>query len=118
MISDCYCDFDFAEILRSYNATRPIARKEHICEECGRKIRPGERYEHVSGVCDQGWKTFKTCIYCLGLRDTAESRIECLCWAHGTMREDVIESVRDVAFRIPGLSMAIGRWIVEGRRNR
>lgn len=111
----CYCDYEPAQL---YSETRPIARKEHKCCECGRKIRPGERYERVYGIWDNGPETYKTCVYCLGLRDTAESRLDCLCWQHGNMLEDVIEAIRDTAYAIPGLAMAAGRWIVEGRRDR
>ena len=58
MTYDCFCDYgdppDF------YVATKPKARKHHVCEECGGPIMPGERYERVgpkrSKCCKRNWK--------------------------------------------------------------
>lgn len=46
--------------------TSPVARKAHVCEQCGRTIHPGERYhrfEQPSEYTD-GFETFKTCDQC------------------------------------------------------
>lgn len=45
------------------------ARKEHRCEECHEVIKPGDRYEFVSGIWD-GWPSaLKTCLSCVEIRD-------------------------------------------------
>ena len=44
------------------------ARKAHRCWECGEPIRPGERYQHVTGMWDGDWLRFKTCADCVDTR--------------------------------------------------
>lgn len=52
-----------------FNAERPKANKEHICLECGKTIKKGERYVRSQGHWpDLGWATFKTCEDCEELR--------------------------------------------------
>lgn len=105
----CYCDYEPAD---AYWASRPIARKAHRCDECGGKIECGERYERVRAIWDGYPDTVKTCVYCLAMRDLVESRMECFCWAHHNLLEDLIETVRD-SDDIHGLQMAVGRIMVE-----
>lgn len=40
-----------------------VARKEHRCCECRRKIWPGEPYIMAKGLWDD-WMDFKTCLVC------------------------------------------------------
>lgn len=42
----------------------PTARKEHICQSCGRRIVPGEKYVRVTSISDNGWQTWKACQQC------------------------------------------------------
>jgi len=49
-------------------ATR-VARKQHVCCECGEYILPGDKYEHVSGCWDGTWDTYKTCGGCVWMRN-------------------------------------------------
>lgn len=44
------------------------ARKHHACGECSWQIAPGDKYEHVAGVWDGSWSTFKTCLSCVEIR--------------------------------------------------
>ena len=46
-----------------------MARKAHKCNECGRAIRPGERYERAGGVWDGRFASFKTCEHCVVARE-------------------------------------------------
>jgi len=110
----CYCGYERPEV---YRATRPIARKDHRCSECGGKIAQGERYENVFGVWDGYPDLIKTCVYCLAARDLVESRIECFCWEHNNLLENIIETIRD-SNDTPGLQMAVGRILIEGKRAR
>ncbi|MBK1732901.1 hypothetical protein [Thiococcus pfennigii] len=52
--------------------------------------------------------TFDTCSRCLALRDYVEAHVPCLCWQHGHMREDCIETARAYAPEAPGL--LFGAW--------
>ena len=70
--SECVCSSsfigaDFPDFLRS---EIHVARKEHICCECGRRIPVGESYELVVGKWDGIFCTFKTCYSCKAIRDT------------------------------------------------
>lgn len=59
---DCYHDPpEFCEIRKRK------ARKPHTCAECLRIIKPGERYEAVSGLWDGVFSSFKTCSDCVDL---------------------------------------------------
>jgi len=110
---DCYCDYTPASV---YWPSRPIARKPHRCEECGREIRRGERYERVRGIWDGHPDTFCTCVYCLAIRDLIEARAKCWCWEHGNMIEQAMDWLRDDD--TPGIHMAAGRLIIEAKRDR
>ena len=110
---DCYCDFTLAT---AYWATRPVARTEHRCNECGHKILPGERYERVRAIHDGEPHTVRTCVHCLALRDLIESRASCWCWEHTGMIEDAKEWLSECD--IPGMRMAAGRILVEAKRDR
>ena len=63
---DCSC-YD-AEPYDFYELTYPKARKAHICMECYRTIKPGEKYELIKGKCAGEFEVFKTCVGCMNLR--------------------------------------------------
>jgi hypothetical protein len=98
MSIDCYCDGDPATI---YSATKPRARKEHRCDECGAKIKPGEQYENVFGVWEGYGSTWKTCERCYDLRQWVKNNVPCFCWYHGNMLEDAAMTIDDATFRAP-----------------
>ena len=112
----CYCDGDGPLV---YRAERPVARKRHTCDECGRPILPGERYERAVGLWDffQTFDTFKTCCHCLAARDAVLSRVRCFCWSHGGLREEISEAIRFGWFldEAPGLTFHL-YWLEYERR--
>lgn len=110
---DCYCDYEPSEF---YKATRPRARKSHECDECLGIIHTGERYERVFAVSNGDVDTAKTCVRCLALRDYIESIARCFCWRHGCMLEDAQEWARGVT--MPGVRMAVGRFLIESQEDR
>lgn len=61
------------------------AQKEHRCCECRRGIRPGARYEYVSGIWDSRAASYKTCLRCVAIRRALYSD----CWIYGTLRQDL-----------------------------
>lgn len=42
-----------------------VAKKDHTCDECGRFIRPGERYNRERGKFDGEMFIHKTCQHCV-----------------------------------------------------
>ena len=92
---DCYCNYDRPKV---YVATIPRARKQHVCDECGRKIEPKERYERVFGVWDYA-SNFLTCDRCMTLRQWVTNNVPCFCWAHGNMLEDAEETIKEAMWR-------------------
>lgn len=50
---------------QEFNSThRPKARTSHQCEECGRTIDPGERYERTAAVWEGDFFTNIACQHC------------------------------------------------------
>lgn len=113
-----YCPSD-AESPEFYYVTRPVARnfrkprKPYKCEECFRRIKPGEQYERVSAKWDGSVSTIKTCDHCMRMRDLMADNIPCFCWTHGHTRED-IQAFLDEG--IPGLRFAVLRIEADRRK--
>lgn len=110
---DCCCDYDPAEF---YHSAIRTARKLHRCEECGRFIRPGETYEHVTGKWNGDLDTFKTCSHCRDIRQFVKNSVPCFCWGHGNLDEDVANTIQDAYWRAPdevkGLRFSVGRLVI------
>ena len=109
----CYCDIE-ADVPEFFTETRPIARKDHRCAECGGPIRRGDRYLRTTGKWDGEVSTIKTCVHCLAALDAMRSRYPCFCYVFGALHEHLGEDIG--AIKHPGLGFAIGRMLVEGRR--
>lgn len=99
-MSTCYCDHEPAQF---YVAEIRTARKQHKCNECGRAVQPGERYEHVRAKWDGDMATVRTCVRCLSLREWVKAHVPCFCWAHHDMIEDAINTAQNYAHEAPGL---------------
>lgn len=57
------------ETAQVYNATTPIARKAHRCEECDETISPGSKYELIKMLFDGSWSTSRICMSCSEIGD-------------------------------------------------
>lgn len=100
----CVDDYEPSDV---WSATVRKARREHRCDECGRTIVPGERYEHVSSLYDGSWSTLKTCPHCLAASQWL--RIVCRGYLVGNLHEELLEHWReDELYR----SLWLGRAIV------
>lgn len=67
---DCatiYCDPD--DICTVLSRETLVARKEHKCDECRRKINPREQYLREVTLFDGKVETWKTCADCQSIRD-------------------------------------------------
>ena len=115
---NCYCDYEPAAV---YDAGMVTTRWRHICEECGRTIRPGERAERARGCWDGHWATYYTCTECLELRQHVAAHVPCFCWAHGNMIQDArdaLEALSDETSETAGVLFGAGRRLVAIRRRR
>ena len=70
-MSNCSCVFvDLCGALPQFHrATEPVARKEYHCDECGRAIKPGDKYEYVVGKWEGEMSVHRTCASCLEIRN-------------------------------------------------
>lgn len=104
------CMIDGAEPYYPYTTKQSIARKEHVCDECGRAIAPGERYERMTGMLERQWDTAKTCSHCIWARDWLTG--ECGGYCHYGVLEDLEEHWTSELIR----DLDLGRRIVGMRR--
>lgn len=66
----CPLSSDDNNSAKAYWERLVTARKEHDCCECGDgAIKPGQQYEKISGIWDDGPETYKTCLSCKEIRD-------------------------------------------------
>lgn len=114
---DCYCEYERPTF---YDRRVVTARKRHRCEECSRVIEPGQRYEYASGLWEDCFGVFKTCIACVNGRDFLQTSLPCFCWAHGNLREDIRLALEDARYRAPeemrGVAFRLGRIVIAERR--
>jgi len=66
----CVIDTDYGDNPpRLFNQQIIQARKQHKCNECYQPILPGQKYEYVTGLWEQGFDRFRTCLACVEVRD-------------------------------------------------
>jgi predicted RNA-binding Zn-ribbon protein involved in translation (DUF1610 family) len=65
-----------------------VARKIHVCCECGDVINRGEEYEYFKGVFDGEWEVHKTCKPCRRIGSDY-----CLCVPFGQLWEYLEECI-------------------------
>lgn len=90
-----YCDVEEAgaavETIKKHTA-----RKEHKCTECGDIIKPGEQYEKVTGLWNNKWSTYKTCMDCISIRD----EFFCEGWYYGQIWDYLCDHIREAEGQI------------------
>lgn len=75
----------------AYSVDRPVARKDHRCEECRRTILAGEPYERHNMVYEHTASTHVICSHCAVLMEWLS--IEC----GGTVMGELIEDIEEHA---------------------
>jgi hypothetical protein len=66
----CVCSIDACDdFCQAIKEKTVVARKKHVCGECGHEIKPGETYEIFSGVWGGDFFTAKTCALCVEIRN-------------------------------------------------
>lgn len=88
----CLVDMDTESGPDVFREKIRTARKEHKCSECRQPILPGEKYEHVTGLWEGHWGTFKTCSACMELRD----RFFCAGYVFGEVLQDLKDVLNEV----------------------
>lgn len=69
MLISCDCSIDVDSFPDICNESIKTARKQHVCCECSRAIKPKEKYHIVTGLWEHEWSTFKTCLGCSRIRN-------------------------------------------------
>ena len=106
------CMVDDAEPSKVYHQIERVARKRHRCDECGRMIEPGERYE-AAAMMDYGgyWFACKTCPHCIAARRWLSD--ECGGWVYAGVYEDLFDHWQDDTLL---RSLWLGRVLIGMRR--
>ncbi len=84
----------------------PVARKEHKCTECYRKITSGEKYLREAYIWDGDLVTSKVCAHCEVVRQWLSD--ECGGWLYGALEEDIREHAEDSHYGFGVLRLAAG----------
>lgn len=96
-----------------FSDRRPVARKQHKCEECRTTIQPGERYYAWGGLWEGEWQHGKCCLPC---NEAAVWYIEhgygSEGWVIGELDENLVEEGR------ASKSFAAYRFVVGIRKRR
>lgn len=66
---DCSVEYDYSDNAEVFRVKMVRARKEHVCCECGKKIKSRSLYEYVFGIWNGEPSIFKTCASCAVIRD-------------------------------------------------
>lgn len=106
------CAIDDAPYPEVYHESHPVARRAHACLECGRVVRPGERYRLVRGKWEGVWSTIKECAHCEAIGDVMN--VLCGGYPHGELLDELVdhwyEGYRSVAYgRL--IALARRRWL-------
>ena len=84
---ECSCTVDFCDGEPAECSTVRMrkARQDYRCCECRETIPRGAEYEHVRGLWDGSWSTYRTCIVCVRIRQDHVCGSFCV----GMLREDL-----------------------------
>ena len=69
------------------NITHPVARKQHICDYCGRVIKPGELYNTFCGNAGDVFRSEKICSGCFRIVEDFIEATNKLRFQHEDVRE-------------------------------
>lgn len=110
----CSCDsFSYP-----YSERFPVAKKEHKCGECARKIQPGEKYWYAAGLCEGDWFDAKVCSLCRAMYDFVKAHVPCLCISFGNQHEELLACAEEAGREAPGLYFGTLRRLVKIRAAR
>jgi hypothetical protein len=85
------CMTDDGEQWTLFRSGQRRAAKDHRCCECGRTIASGEHYAYATGLIDDTWLSYRTCVQCEAA--CGWLRIVCGGWVYGLTEEDLVNHV-------------------------
>ena len=77
-------------------STYPTAQKAHRCDDCGRTIDPGEKYQRGVGLDGTAW-TWKRCDHCARLVESLDEFEDETCLADYTEEPVDLAQAREFA---------------------
>lgn len=111
------CMYDDGEGYTVSQRAERKARKPHRCDECGRTILPGERYEALTGLYEGSWCYTKVCLHCLAARRWL-SKV-CGGWMDEAVEMDLQEHVTGEEQYIRSSALVrLYRWMLADWRDR
>jgi hypothetical protein len=102
------CSVDDCPPPQVYDEAHRVARKVHLCTECWRDIKVGEKYVHIRGLWEDAWSTHRLCWHC-GALSAFMVRL-CGGWVFGSLYTELVDHWREGYASIP-----LGRLIVAMR---
>jgi hypothetical protein len=88
----CECEVD--EPPKVFERRLRLSRGDYHCCECAKSIPRGAWYEDASGLWDESWNYFRTCLRCVARREAFHA-IEG-CWpALEELRDTIVECMRE-----------------------
>lgn len=106
------CMYDYFDDAPAFYArTERCARKSHKCDECGRLIAKGERYQHVAAKWEGELGTIKTCAHCAVIQSWLQQ--ECGGFLHHSVVDDAAEHITENG--IPAYGFGLARLVVMAR---
>ena len=85
----CDCDFEYGRLVETHR----VARKTHICGECGVDIKPGIKYWLLVLLKRGEVGQLKCCDDCYDLAASMQQAGFCWCW--GDLRNDHAEYINE-----------------------
>lgn len=104
------CRIDGADPSDFYSEKTRRARKEHRCEECGRKIAVGESHHYAFVVAEGLGDSYRTCAHCCAGQSWLSR--ECGGWIFGSVGEELQEH----AYDYPEIAIPLRRLYLAMRR--
>ena len=96
MMFDCYCENEYSDVWIEKTVR---ARKEHICCECGGKIRRGEIHNTAKSLYEGEWSLLRRCPACQAaacdMEELTSAHGGCFCNMWGDMRDRLWEILID-----------------------
>ena len=93
----CCSTVDVEQSVEVFTEAKRTARKRHICGECREPILPKQKYWSETGLWEDTWHTFRTCLICHKIREDF-----CCGFTYGSVHAEIKECMNAVKFEDDG----------------